>query len=435
MVDTVTKHFGVRTRKGFTGATGRQQGATLIMVNSQAIVCTKDVYKEGRDLQVVNFCVIAVHSEGMVRAPFKYNDQRKGAAKVVSKPLTAMTADGGMQFWTYQRKGQDKGDRLDDDTWVLKPGTTLKHFFRAEDVDKGVFGTLEYIPALSMCEVQFVPKSSEPCSEGWGLNVRSVSLTPLSLYSYFEHLRDMPSSVEDAKLFAISVASSEKQMHRQIDSDQALFVQSPVSCDAYTEYVSAADVEGATEGFVRLWNFIPGNPACLDIFESRLLAMTNSSNVENASRLLEVAVSVGCVSVVCFSNEYRGKRKGVSNFCGVPVINTDKLLGFAGGEGSSVRGVSGACFLMQQKAPFSADSEEMYLCVGEEVRSGSCAAVQQCNDLILCETAEQCGEGVAISFVLGDGTVLWRGVMNVSPVQMLCAGVSVLPQRRKWTSM
>lgn len=435
--------FAVRTRVGFTGVTGRQQGATLIMINAQPIKCTKEAFEGDRDIQVIQFGVVAAHAEGMVRAPFKYNDQRKGAARPPTKPLTAMSPDGGMQFWTWQRKGQDKGERFDDETWTLAPGTTLKFFFREEDITKGVLGNgrVREIPELSLCEVQLVPKSAEPCGEGWGLNVRSVSLAALSLYSYLPAMSKLPSSAEDAKLRAISAGDSSKQMHRQIEGDGAFFVQATVAIDAYTERVPLKELPPKKDGeaprvqpaFVRFWNCIPGSPYCVDIPEDRLLAYTNAATVDGALRLLEVATAVGCVSVVAYTNEFRGKREDASPIVGAPVIDTQRLLAAV----SPDRVVAESTFLVAPSVPqFTGAPQPLWLVVGEEEDSGAAAAQQATNDFILCETLEQCARGIPVSFVLGeDKTVLWRGYMNTSPVQMLCAGGGDLPQRRKWGSM
>jgi len=414
----------------------------MIMMNMQPVKCTTEAMQASdRDLQVINFCVISVHAEGMGRAPFKYNEQRKsGVARAQTKPLTSISSDGGMQFWTYQRKGQDKGERFDDDSWCLYSGTTIKAFFREEDITKGVFGGLTEIPEFSLCEVQLVPKSSDPCREGWGLNVRSVNLAQLSLYSYFETKHKFPTSVDDAKMRAISSSESQQQMRRQIEGDAAIFLQYPVSTEAYTEIVPSSDSDKGGDGFVRLWNCIPGNPSCVDINISTLLIMTNSVNLETALRLLEVSACTGNLGLYCYSNEYRGKRAGLSSFLGTPVINTDGLLS-CGVSSPAVENDLGNGdqhkFFMQNVGCFSDKEESLFMTVGEEGKfcSESCGLLL-CHDLILCETLEQCGQGVSVSFVLGSGTVLWRGYLNTSPVQMLCAGFgSSLPQRRKWDSL
>eukprot|EP00961_Rhodomonas_salina_P050836 682612-Rhodomonas_salina.1 len=82
-----------------------------------------------------------------------------------------------MQFWSYQKKGTDKGECMDDVTWSLGGGTTLKLFFRAEDCDKKgekavsvLPSGIDEIPPFSLCEVSLVPKSPDPCAEGWGFN-------------------------------------------------------------------------------------------------------------------------------------------------------------------------------------------------------------------------------------------------------------------------
>ena len=141
-------NFQVRTRNGFTGPVGRVQGATFIMVNAAPLPCTSSAFEDGKDVYVANFVVIAAHTEGLARAPFKYNDKSKKNKD--TKPLTATDADGSMRFWSYQKKGSDKGDRAEDTTWVLAPGTTLKFFFRADDCEKVFLGGNTTIPAHSL---------------------------------------------------------------------------------------------------------------------------------------------------------------------------------------------------------------------------------------------------------------------------------------------
>jgi len=441
-MSNICRFFDVRTRKGFTGSVGKKQGATMIMMNMQPIKCTQEsMQASGRDLQVIHFCIISAHSEGLGRAPFKYNEQRKsGVARAQTKPLSSLSSDGGMQFWTYQRKGQDKGERFDDETWFLYVGTTIKTFFREEDITKGVFGGLTEIPEFSLCEVQLIPKSSDPCKEGWGLSVRSVNLAQLSLYSYFETNHKFPTSVDDAKIRAITTSDSQQHMRKQVEGDSALFLQYPVCNEAYTEIVPPSDHERDGDGFVRLWNCIPGNPSCVDINISTLLNMTNCVNLETALRLLEVSACTGTLALYCYSNEFRGKRHGFSIFLGVPVINTDGLLSCGSSSAALENDLGNGDqykFYMRDVSCFSGNTEGLFMTVGEEGKfcSESCG-LPPSHDLILCETLEQCGQGVSVSFVLGSGTVLWRGYINTSPVQMLCAGVGgSLPQRRKWDSL
>lgn len=438
--------LAVRTRVGFTGPVGKQQGATMIMLNAQAIKCKKEDFEENRDIQFVQFLVVAAHTEGMISAPFKYNDQRKGASKPVTKPLTASTCDGGMQFWTWQRKGQDKGERHDDTTWTLYPGTTLKMCFRQEDVEKGVFGNghLTQIPAFSLCEVQLVPKSSDPCAEGWGITVRSVSLSSLTPYSYISVLNKLPTSADNAKLYAMQVKDNANAMHRQVESDNLFFVQTICNIDAFTEYVAAKDIESKTNSssaaarkqaaFVRLWNCIPGSPYCVDIAEDQLLAYTNSSTVESAMRLLEVCASVGCVSILVYTNEYRGRNEDYSPLCGVPLLDTDKLLSCVCPENLFGDDIF---VLSSSVSQFSENAQALMMHVLPEQNNGISSVIQPSTDLILCETLDLCGRGVAIHFALADKTVLWKGFVNTSPVQMFCVGSSgnACPARRKWGTL
>lgn len=116
------------------------------------------------------------------------------------------------------------------------------------------------------------------------------------------------------------------------------------------------------------------------------------------------------------------------------MIDTDKLLAAAA---DPARCVGGSTFSVAAAvSQFSEAPQGLLLEVGSEESASKTATSQASNDFILCETLEQCGRGFPVSFVLeGDRTVLWRGYVNTSPVQMLCAGGGECPARRKWGSM
>lgn len=425
----VCRNFQIRTRTGFTGPIGRVQGATFIMVNAGAVPCTSAAFDDGKDVHVASFVVVAVHAEGLARAPFKYNDKTKKNKD--SKPLTATDADGNMQFWSYQKKGSDKGERLEDVTWTLAPGVTLKFFFRADDCEKVFVGGMQTIPAHSVCEVALVPKSSEPCAEGWGFSVRSVRVSPLSLYSYFAKLdpRFFHGSREEAKRALLALADKQQPIRRVIDNESAAFCPGHIDAGAFTDHVPEL-------GVVKLWRYNGNDGACIDIPVETALRYTNATDVDDAMRLLEVAIACGALRMLVFASEYRSKKQGLAECYGVPVVDTSKLLACVAPDRLLSEDTEEAVFIAREDCVvFSDGVRKLHVVVGAESETIDVKGPPPCKDLILVAQLDNVSKAHRVRFVLENGTVLWRGYFNTSPVEMLCAGGTVCPQRRKWTSL
>lgn len=433
MLSSVDMAFSTRTRKGFTGSVGRTQGASFIMMNAKAIPCTPAGFEGGRDVYVGNFAVVGVHAEGLARAPFKYNDKSK--TKKETKPLTAMAADGGMQFWSYVKKGSDKGDRMEDLTWSIRPGSTFKFFFRGEDCGKVFPIGLESIPAHTLCEVVLVPKSSEPCAEGWGFNVRTVRPSTLSLYSYIDNLSSFSPTREEARRAMLIMADQQQPIRRIIDNESPCFSPVYVSVSAYTQHVPESSL-------VKIWKLVENDPSsCVDMDESTLLKYTNSTTVEAAMRLLEIAIACSALRILVFTSEFRAKTAGLAECFGVPVIDTEKLFACVSSDvtDNGVDGVDGgsdyASFLVLQNcSQFTDFKQSLFLRVFPEQRLGESTESPITRDCIITSCGDQCTTSCEVHFVLESGVVLWKGFFNTSPVEMVCAG-GICPQRRKWSSL
>lgn len=437
MITDIYSDFNVRTRVGFTGSTGRVSGATFIMVNSSPIKCKKELYENSAsETCFTSLAVLNVHSEGMVRAPFKYNDNKKGN-KVPSKPLTAMGASGSMQFWTYQRKGTDKGDRFDDITWDLKVGDTLKWFFRVEDVDKSLPTGIDEIPAFSLLEVSMIPKSSDPCVEGWGLNIRSVRVSSLSLYSYINHTSVFSTTREDAKIKSLEGADKQQPIRRQLDCDNPFFVLQHISNNAYTEYIPDNDM-------VKIWNYRSDSPyTSIDINSSMALKYTNTTHIEEAMRLLEVAIVADACKIFVCSSEFRAKKPGNSECFGVPFIDTQKL--FACITPENVNSLQEdqtddkvMFTLAENVSQFSSVPQTLCIRVSEPKggKDRENLTKNQTKDLVFTSDFSTCSTAYPIEFCLAEtGTVMSAGFFNTSPVEMECGAITLCPQRRKWESI
>lgn len=446
MLSTVYNSMKVKSRKAFTGSTGRSAGATFIMVNAKAIPCTKEAFEEGgRETCVVNFAVVAPHAEGVQRAPFKYNDNRKGGNRPPSKPLTAMASDGSMQFWSYQRKGTDKGERCDDITWTLGAGSTIKVFLRAEDVEKNLLPVgMDFIPEMSVCEVSLVPKSSDPCMEGWGLSLRSVKLSQLSMYSYMDRLAAFPSNREEAKRTLLALSDKEQGIRRVLDHENATFAPVYVSGGAYTEYSPSATGEEG-KGLVKLWKYMDTEIGAIDIPEQVAVRHTNAKNVEEAMRLLEVAIVAKALSVLVFTSEYRGKTAGLSECFGLPLVNTETLLSSVREEALVEEREAEAVFrVASDVTQFTGAAEELVVVVSAQEKGlaqnqapGTSAPCKVEDFSLTCRPGD-CDSAHRVAFTLPKaGVVLWTGYFNTSAMDMLAIGgvAGICPQRRKWDSM
>jgi hypothetical protein len=381
MLSGICNNFQVRTRNGFTGPIGRVQGATFIMVNASALPCTSSAFDDGKDVHVATFVVVAVHAEGLARAPFKYNDKTKKNKE--SKPLTATDASGNMQFWSYQKKGSDKGDRIEDVTWTLSPGTTLKFFFRAEDCEKVFVGGAATIPAHSVCEVALMPKSSEPCAEGWGFSVRSVRVSPLSLYSYLAKLdHRFHGSREEAKRALLSLADKEQPIRRVIDNENPAFCPNYIDPSAFTQHAPEL-------GVVKLWKYNGNESACIDIAEDAALRYTNAADVDAAMRLLEIAVACGALRMLVFTSEFRSRKQGLSECFGVPVVDTSKLLACVTADNCVAENAEDVVFLMRENCSvFTATAQKLYVAVAEEGETIDVRGPPASKDLILVTQQE-----------------------------------------------
>lgn len=430
------KMFEVKDRLGFTGVTSRQQGASFMVVNNKPVPCSQSDYEGDKSTHVISFTVISVHSEGMARAPFKYNDKSKGP-KPVTKPLSAWAENGGMQFWTYNKKGQDKGERIDDVTWTLSEGSTIKFFFRAEDCGKVLPAGIKEIPELTLCEISLVSKSEHPCSEGWGLTVRSLKVAQLSLYSYMNKLNAFPRTREDAKRRTLEIADEQKPMLRQFETDGPAFAPAIVSSEAYTELVDEI-------GIIRLWKYLPNDPSCMDITTEVAMRMTNSTGIETAMRLLDLAALTGSLRVLVFASEYRSKKKGYSECYGCPLVDTNKLLGYVSPELLENENEEYGTFTFHvlDKCGVNLGTEDpedalVLTTFPQQEHASGLTAEAHTNDFILCSSQYQCSRAIPLQFELDKtNVVMWKGFMNTGPVQMICAGnTATLPVRRKWSSM
>jgi hypothetical protein len=79
---------------------------------------------------------------------------------------------------------------------------------------------------------------------------------------------------------------------------------------------------------VKITNWGDAGEEAIDIAEEHAISFTNSTTVEDACRLIELAYMTGCLMMPCFYDQFRKGREEISVrsvFHGVPLVQTSKL--------------------------------------------------------------------------------------------------------------
>ena len=227
-------------------------------------------------------------------------------------------------------------------------------------------------------------------------------------------------------------ADQEQCVRRHIENENPCFVPTSVGADAYTTVDDELRV-------VKLRNYTNA-PTDVDFEFAAVMRYTNTSSVESACRLLEVAIALRALRVFVFTSTWRAKKAGLSECFGVPVLDTEKLLAAAVAPDAPVGGdpddEAAVAFVARESAPMFAPDARLLLGVGAELVAPKTRSAPT-PDLVLVDDGACCERAFPVEFRLdggGGATVLWRGAFNTTPANMECAA-GALPQRRKWGSM
>jgi hypothetical protein len=383
--------------------------------------------------------VVAIPKEGWCYAPYK--KPKKGAATVRdpdTRPLfevcdiadrNGQRAIAALQVYSFRREGKsDKGPRNDGQTAELRVGMTIRFKVQTfmyekkggrDDSRDDVFpADLEVIPEFSLVEVMVLPGTSESADKNFGLSIARIRPLQHSLYSYLTPtgLPLMPSSFDASMDLA-------KQLTERGESIQAMIETQCVSFFAAVDRRAHLTPVGPL--MFRL--SAVDSPAVesvheIDVREEDLLRFTNAGdNIGYAIFLCDMAASAGALSVFVVRDPYF--QKGDASFGeyrGLPLINTEKLLGFI-----DCKAVPGSDDDVQFDLPFDMESLEDPFAVVSTAPVLTAGGPPTCPDLVL--HSEEVQSSRAYPITIGDSQQVPRPVCLLAclarlTLPSLCAG-------------
>lgn len=170
------------------------------------------------------------------------------------------------------------------------------------------------IPAFTVCEITINPRNDECRDTGKGLKISSVKPSAFSLHSLAGDLLLLSPSLGEARAKQLQLKDLNPPIQNDIEADTVPF---------YRPVMKSAVVEN--DSMVKISNW--GDPSCpqVDIPEEILLRFTNSTRVDWACNLLEVAIASGALNLLVFYSD-RWTRNGESGYRAVPLIDVEILL-------------------------------------------------------------------------------------------------------------
>ena len=126
----------------------------------------------------------------------------------------------------------------------------------------------------------------------------------------------MPEDIEASRKAQQDHLMTYPNMKQDFDSYETSFFVKNVDSTAFT------DDEGE---HLRIVNWNKNVPYCVDIEKNVAMKYTNTDKIEHAAALIDVAIAMNALSLFCLTNDYWGKKEGMSIFRGIPIINAAKI--------------------------------------------------------------------------------------------------------------
>ena len=196
------------------------------------------------------------------------------------------------------------------------------------------------------------------------------------------------------------------------------------------------DQDTETSGTVRLMNWGDATTPQIDIPIDTLLRYTNTTRVDWATALLDVAIASNALSVLVFSSEYW--HKGLeTGFRGVPIIDAETLLAALTPAAAATAGG-----VFDTNVEIDKDGVAHYLQIVADPKSQPVenGAPPPLVDFALAGLSTELPSAHMITFNLVskvDGAIVpsvWRGYFNASPTSLL-APIQLGPKRKRMESM
>lgn len=367
------KDFKVTTAKGFIDSMSDSKNSKLIVTNNNEIPCKQKLCKANGKPNVIKLTVVRVHSQGFSKAPYKaplipgQKTQQDPNTKPLHEIVTLESGQKALRMWSFEKVGQnDKGQRSDPH-FDVTVGDTLTFFvsalsFGRNDTEENSVlpmtlpNDAESIPAHSLLEISVSPKHNnrmrkvkemldgseivkEVKDDTSYLRINQVRLAEYSLHSYRDELFFFPTTMELARENSKKRIGDSFAISKDMEENETPFVVHRVSNLAF------CNSEGCEEtNLVKLikWSRDDKDTGMwVDIPVHILQHYTNCADISHACSLLEIAAAMDALSIFVFPCNYWAKtQKQNSMFRAIPLIDTEKLLGFINKEDVSQQWVT-----------------------------------------------------------------------------------------------
>jgi hypothetical protein len=425
-----------RTRAQFSDSGWSRKSPTFLAINHTDVPCHSDALKKNGKATATRFTILRPLSAGFSVAPFKFKDKKRDPdAKLLSELAYVRTEAGAMapaiSMWSYARVGKaDKGPRSDV-TWSLQAGNTIVLWVDEERLTQEASEPLlppgvDAIPAFTLCVIGVQSKAMESVTNGSAVKIATVRPVGFSLHSLGSDLGLLVGDMAGARVREMEYRDKYPMLLKDLEVKDVPFV-APVSRGAVVEH---------GEGGVVLANW--GDPSLpqVEIPTDVLLRYTNSTRLDWACALLDVAISAGALSVMVFTSEF---YKGTGTRA-VPLIDAEALLGAVWAAPPCAHGTDGHAVVDTGSIVEEENGTRSFIRIRVGLVPGRAAgqAATPCDDLLLCDTMPS--KGFPIEFCLVNTQTaeevrgVWRGFVNASPFGT-GAATAVLGKRVRFQPM
>jgi hypothetical protein len=309
-----------------------------------------------------------------------------------------------MRMWPYE-KTEVLGDKgpLIDRPFDLGAGNTLTLFIDMKRIkedagrDKPCLPpNTTNIPAFTLCELTLAPKSNQAEEKGSCVKIAMVRFTSYSLYSLWSTLSVLPHSLQEARTQQLEHAACFSNIHKDLETRDVPFWLHVDKCAQLDESGVEPQLVNWSEG---------ADPIVLPA--ALLLKYTNTTRLDWAVALLNVAIVCNALHVLVFSSDF-WTRDG-SIYKGLPLIDTEHLLECAE-PGRNV----------ETRYTTVVDGEEftVFINVESEMHIVQSGPELTTPDFVLAGLETELAQGHPISFSLVNSgrtvSSVWKGFVNAS---------------------
>jgi hypothetical protein len=154
------------------------------------------------------------------------------------------------------------------------------------------------------------------------MGISSMKPMQQSLYSFQDELRSiLCSSAGESSDKQRVFEEGNKAINQMISQQNVPFLVEKFGNDTHI-------IWDECNKLVKITNWGESGEEAIDMTEEHVMSFTNSTTVEDACRLIEIAYTTGNLMMPCFHDQFRKGREEMSiksAFHGVPLIQTSKL--------------------------------------------------------------------------------------------------------------